>query len=365
MVSKLIVTFAALVLFLVSAATPSPAVPLMPLKTGQWIEMDKQDNRGTKWTVRADVLEEVTLDGKKYFHARVQNYDPPEGDLLRDMYVRSTDTEFIIYRGPGVEESLFKLGPVGTNWTYEGGTVKKEIVAIEQITIPYGGAYTAYKYKQYAISDSTQYNLEWVVPGLWLAKEEDHWVSDPGRIPINSVLARVGANPLMPVKTGMTFIYNSSNNSGQTWHMTQQVLEQVTFGGKQYFHIRETNFYPNGGVEFEGYMRCTDKAAYAYDGAGGEVIFQQVGDVGTTWTRPGGKTDEIVAITDVTVPYGGPFKAYVIRRVHADQPTLYDYEYLVPGLWSVKNTGDWDPITHVLARITQGGANPSLLLLLE
>jgi hypothetical protein len=371
MVGKMIVTFAALVLFLVSAATPSPAVPLFPLKTGQWMEMDKQDYSGAKWTVRADVLEEVTLgqDQKKYFHVRQQNYDPPEGDVLRDIYVRSTDTEFFIYISEsGGEEALFKLGPLGTKWTYEGGAIQKELVDTEEITIPYGGTYTAYKYKQYAVSDPTGgYDLEWVVPGLGLAQEEDHWASNPARIPINSVLARVGANPLFPLKTGMTFIYNSSNISGQTWHMTIQVLEQVTFSGKQYFHLRETNYYPNGGVEFDGYMRCTDKAAYGYDGAGGEFIFLQVGDVGTTWTPHPGETDEIVSIVDVTVPYGGPFKAYVNRRVHDDQPTLYDYEYVVPGLWSVKNTGDWDTpkITHVLARITQGGANPSLMLLLE
>jgi hypothetical protein len=90
------------------------------------------------------------------------------------------------------------------------------------------------------------------------------------------------AAPLFPMKTGMTLIYNSSNTSGQTWHMTQQVLEQVTFNNKQYFRVRETNYYPNSGVDFDGYMRCTDTAAYAYDGATGEFIAFQIGNVGTT-----------------------------------------------------------------------------------
>jgi hypothetical protein len=357
-------------------AAPVRAAQLFPLHTGQWMEQNKQDQLGAKWTVRVDVLEEVTLDvldqgtmvGKKYFHVREQNYDPPEGDVLGDFYVRSTDTELFIFN-QGVEEVAFKLGPVGTNWIYEGGTTKKEIAAVEQITIPYGGTYTAYKYKQYAVSDPTGgYDLEWVVPGLgWIAQEEDHWVSNPARIPVNAVLARVGANPLFPLKTGMTLTYNSSNTSGQTWHMTQQVLEQVTLSDKQYFHVRETNFYPNGGVDFEGYLRSTDKAVYFYDGAGGEFIAFQVGDVGTTWTPHPGETDEIVAIAEVTVPYGGPFKAYVIRRVQADQPTKYDYEYLVPGLWSVKNTGDWETpaITHVLAGVTQRGNTAALSLLLD
>jgi hypothetical protein len=69
----------------------------------------------------------------------------------------------------------------------------------------------------------------------------------------------------------------------------------------------------------------------------------------------------------VTVPYGGPLKAYVNRRVHTDQLNLYDYEYVVQGLWSVENTGDWDTpkITHVLASLTQGSSSPALLLLLQ
>ena len=59
-----------------------------------------------------------------------------------------------LYRGAG-EEPAFKLGPVGTTWIYEDErhNTKRVIVAIEPITIPYGGTYTAYKYKQYNIND--------------------------------------------------------------------------------------------------------------------------------------------------------------------------------------------------------------------
>lgn len=171
-------------------AAPAQAAQLFPLQTGNWMEQDKQDNLGTKWTVRVDILEEVTLDGKKYFHVREQNYDG--GGEVGNFYIRSTDTELFIYRSPGVEEPAFKLGEVGTNWIYEGGATKKEIVAIEKITIPCGGTYTAHKYKQNPINDPTKYQFEWVVPGLgWIAKEEDHWGANTV-----AVLARMKMNPL-------------------------------------------------------------------------------------------------------------------------------------------------------------------------
>jgi len=184
---------ALLIFFGVLLAAPVQAAQLFPLQTSRWTEADKQDNLGSKWVARADILEEVTLDNTKYFHGRVLNYDPPEGDVLRDMYIRSTETEVYFWNGPGLGETLvFTLGPVGTSWTYDGGARKKEIVAIEQITIPYGGSYTAHKYKSYSISDPSRYNLEWVVPGLGLAKEEDHWADNPARIPLISLLARAG-----------------------------------------------------------------------------------------------------------------------------------------------------------------------------
>jgi len=83
-------------------AAPAQAAQLFPLQTGQWMEQDKQDNLGTKWTVRVDVLEEVTLDGKKYFHVREQNYDGP-GTGENHNNIRSTDTELFIYRGAGIQ----------------------------------------------------------------------------------------------------------------------------------------------------------------------------------------------------------------------------------------------------------------------
>ncbi len=114
-----------LVLMLGLLATSAQAAQLFPLKTGIWMEMDRQDNLGNKWTVRIDALEEVTLDGKQYFHVRQQNYDPLEEIVLEDFYLRSTDTEAYRYNGPGLGETLvLRTGPVGTSRTIDGGAKK-------------------------------------------------------------------------------------------------------------------------------------------------------------------------------------------------------------------------------------------------
>jgi hypothetical protein len=108
-------TLVLLTLAFMLMAAPAWADQLFPLRSGLWSEMDKQDNLGNQWTMRWNVLEEVTLDGQNYFHVQQHNYDPIEGDTLKEFYIRSTDTEVWAWNGPGLGETLgFKLGPVGT-----------------------------------------------------------------------------------------------------------------------------------------------------------------------------------------------------------------------------------------------------------
>jgi len=367
---RYVVKISLAMLLLACLAVSAQAAQLFPLQTGRWMEQDKQDNLNNKWTVRIDVLEEVTLDGKKYFHVREQNYDG--GGEVGDFYVRSTDTELFIYRSPGVEEPAFKLGPVGTNWIYEGGDTKKEIVAIEEVTIPYGGTYTAYKYGQGPIGGS-YLQFEWVVPGLgWIAKEEDHWGANT-----LASLARAGMNPFFPFKTGMVMEYNSWDSVGNTWHMRLQVLEQVTLSNKQYYHMRQLNYDPYhqyGGPKTldDFYLRGDDKALYLYDGVGGENIVFKAADKLTSWTRPesgGITTTQILDIVQVTVPYGGPLTAYKHQNTWTNgsvtSPPWYDY--VVPGLTMVKiedNDNNGRTFTHVLASMRMGSAGAALNLLL-
>jgi hypothetical protein len=374
MIMRYVVKISLATLLLACLAVSAQAAQLFPLQTGRWMEQDKQDvDGGTKWTVRTDVLEEVTLDNKKYFHVRQQNYDG--GGDVRDFYIRSTDTELFIYRSRGVEELGFQLGPVGTSWIYEGGATRKVILATdatEEVNIPYGGTYKAYKYGQGPVGESNL-QFEWVVPGLgWIAKEEDHWGANT-----LAFLARAGMNPFFPFKTGVVMEYNSSDNGGHTWHMRLQVLEQVTLSGKQYYHMRQFNYDPyhqNGGpVTLEDfYLRGDDKAVYLYDGVGGENIVFKAADKLTSWTRPesgGTVTTQIVDIVQVTVPYGGSFTAYKHKNTWTDgsmtSPPWYDY--VVPGLTMVRiedNDDNCRTFTHVLARVTMGSTTSAVNLLL-
>jgi hypothetical protein len=360
-------------------AAPAQAAQLWPLKTGAWMELDKQDNLGNKWTVRIDVFEEATLDGKQYFRVVIQNIDPLQGDVGRESYLRSTDTEVYAYNGQGLGETLgFKTGSVGDYWIYDGGTKRKQIEAIEPITIPYGGTYNAYKYKHYRINDPTRYDLEWVVPGLGWAKEEDHWASDPLRIPINAVLARAGQNPLFNLKTGTRLIYNSSDNTGQTWHMNMEVREQITLSGKIYTHLRQTNYDPYQNNLQDGfYIRCTDKEVYKHNGNGEDIVFRAA-DKGTSWSYPANGGTVYVTVEDIVqvgVPLGNSFVAYVHRTYFMPQggpasPSWYDY--VVPGETIVKMVDNWldvpgrVPLTHVLAqKLRPQDLSPIILLLVE
>jgi hypothetical protein len=370
------VAFLALLCLLIAA--PAQAAQLWPLKTGAWMEQDKQDNLGKKWTVRVDVLEEQTLDGKKYFHVREQNYDG-EGEV-DDFYIRSTETEVYGYNGSGLGETLgFRTGSVGDYWIYDGGTKRKQIEAIELIIIPYGGTYTAYKYKHYNLSTPDKYDLEWVVPGLvWIAKEEDHWVSNPLRIPLNAVLARAGQNPLFNLKTGTRLIYNSSDNTGQTWHMNMEVREQVTLNGKIYTHLRQTNYDPYQNNLQDGfYIRCTDKEVYKDNGNGEDIVFRAA-DKGTSWSYPANGGTVYVTVEDIVqvgVPLGSSFVAYVHRTYFMPpggpaSPSWYDY--VVPGETIVKMVDLWlddpnrAPLTHVLAqKLLPQDLSPIILLLFE
>ena len=235
---------------------PAQAAKLFPLQTRQWMEMDKQDQAGHKWTVRGDVLEEVTLNNKKYFHVQQQNYDPVEGDTFDNNYIRSTDTELFIYIGDG-ELLAFRTGLVGDSWEHQEFhddgtpfTVHKEIVSTNDlINIPYGGTYSAYKYKQYPSDDPSKYHFEWVVPGLgWIAKEEDYWVSGGRATPINSVLARMDKNPA-PWTGNYSFVdidypqQTTTLNDIRGLNDLGQIVGSYTSGGRQYAFFKNGDTY--------------------------------------------------------------------------------------------------------------------------
>lgn len=392
----IVVRMAMLVLVGLLFAAPAQAAQLFPLQTGRWMEMDKHDNSGNTWKVRMMVFEEVPLDQKQYFRVQELYYDPygtNGGDTFSEFYMRSTETEVFFYNGPGAGETLaFRTGQVGDFWEHqeedESGTpytVRKEIVSInDSITIPYGGTYTAYQYKQYNINNPlnipipTRYDLEWVVPGLGFVQEEDHWVdqSQTGRIPLTSALARVGSNPLfIPLKTGMRLTYDASDQQNHTWKMRLYVEEQVTLNdGLTYFRMRQTDYDPIGGDRNnEFYARCNAGQMFVrkLDENPAHLEWQAAGP-GTAWNFP--KPPDTIykrinSITPINV-LGGSYLAYVtqlsLSSSFSQAASIYDY--VVPGLGPVymedyinDPTGTRAPLIFTL---TQGGASPAVNLLL-
>jgi hypothetical protein len=384
MIMRFVVKISLAMLLLACLVVSAQAAQLFPLQTGRWMEMDKHDNSGNTWTVRMMVLEEVTRDQKQYFRVQELYYDPygtDGGDTFSEFYIRSTETEVWFYNGVG-ETLAFKNGNQDEFWEDqdEGRTIRKEIVSTnDSITIPYGGTYSAYKYKHYDILEPTRYDLEWVVPGLGLVKEEDHWtdLSQTGRIPLNSALARVGSNPLfIPLKTGMRLTYDARDNQNNTWKMKIEVKEQVTLNDNEtYFHMRQTDYDPIGGdVDNEFYVRCNASQVYArklnenpahleYQAAGPETIWNYQKTV-MIYKR-------ITGIQPVNV-LGRSFLAYVTDQ--SPNPSFPDTflmsEFVVPGLGPVKMS-DWliaesnrAPLQFILTGITQGSPNGAVNLLL-
>ncbi len=389
MLARLLATFVSLALLSIAAA--SQAAPVFPLQVGMWTEMDKHDNLNPQnhWVVRTYVLEEALLDGNNYFHIQELNYDPYGGETFSDFYLRSTDTAVYFYNGPGLGETkVFQLGPVGTKLTYqqEGGTVYKEIVAIENITIPYGGTQSAYKFQNYEVrTDQTTspYWYEWVVPGLpGLAQEQDYYIQNPAAAPYFSVLARVGANPLFfPLKTGMRLTYDASDQPGHTWKMTVQVMEQVTLNdGLTYFHMRQKDYDPIAGdVNKEFYLRCTSSQVYVrkLDENPAHLEYQAAAP-GTSWNypqvvkgTPGTIYKQITGIQTANV-LGRSFPAYVTNK--SPDPSfpmnLLMSEFIVPGMGPVEMLDWWiadpnrAPLQFLLTGVSQGGAGPAVSLLL-
>jgi hypothetical protein len=297
--------------------------------------------------------------------------------------MRSTETEVYFYNGPGAGETLaFCTGDQGYNWTYqdESGTIFKKIVSTnDSITIPYGGTYTAYKYIHYNVNDPDRFDYEWVVPGLGLVKEEDHWLdqSQSGRIPLNAALARVGSNPLfIPLKTGMRLTYDASDQQSHTWKMKIEVKEQVTLNdGLTYFRMRQTDYDPIGGdVNNDFYARCDASHMYArkLDENPAHLEFQAAGP-GTAWNYPRDPYTIYKQITDIQ-PVNVLGKSYLAYVTNKSPDSAFPIEsitseFVVPGLGPVEmldyrvDDPGRTPLQFLLTGITQGSANAAVNLL--
>jgi hypothetical protein len=142
--------------------------------------------------------------------------------------------------------------------------------------------------------------------------------------------------PLEP-DVGTVFQFRRTNREGISWTNTLQIMGTVTLNGLTYLQMRHSNYEP-GLVENFG-IRITDSQIYALMGAE-ELLLWQTGPLGMVWTA-GDKQTKIRAITCVTTPYGGPFRAYVLE---SHVPALNSpcwYEYYIPGVGCIREVDHW------------------------
>ena len=166
------------------------AAQLWPLQVGQKYAYRQSDPCNTTWTVQSIVNGQTTINSIDYFHLQEFNYynEPVWKDIG---YFRSTESQLYSYNPDGDEYLEFQKGDVGTKWILyrpneEYNYEVKEIVSIEQVTVPYDTLDGAYKYRNYACVDPNNLSMgksddwyEWIVPGVGWVKEEDYWTDGP------------------------------------------------------------------------------------------------------------------------------------------------------------------------------------------
>lgn len=178
---------------------------LVPQDVGVWYEYNKHDSATpqNEWTVKLEVLDKVTVGTQEYSKIGEWGYDG-SGDYSEFLF-RSTETA--VYSFDGVSESLvWQIAPVGTQWDFphslgsQTGKTVKEIVSIEQVSVPYGTFGNAYVHQNYfdfenPLIDNSPYFYEYIVPDVGLVKEIDYNLRPEQLYPPHiQELARVGAN---------------------------------------------------------------------------------------------------------------------------------------------------------------------------
>ncbi len=178
------------------------AEPLFPLHVGLRGESNRRDSDDpvNEWAVHWEVKSQVTYNSVDYFQLQVWNYD--NDSAFKDLYWRSTEEAVYGYNPGGADYLEFQKAPVGTAWSFyqehDGLDYKFiEIVAIEQVTVPYGTFNEAYNHRRYRCENSdgsgnrSPYWYEWIVPGVGMVKEVDYWTRETQVPPLTSELISV------------------------------------------------------------------------------------------------------------------------------------------------------------------------------
>jgi hypothetical protein len=384
MSGRILVTFAALVFWLIPALAPAASLPLFACQLGDYTQFDGSDGLGNQWKAKLKVVaENIALNGQTYFHIRLQNWDPYRSNprIAEDFLLRSTAENAFLCKG-GPEWRQFSTTGTPSNWMYYDppGQIENftqvEVTGPMPITIPIG-TLQAYENK-FIYNESSHPFPPWyayLVPGPGVIKDVDTDV-DPARGQRTLVLNSAGSDPvsLFKLKTGLRLIYDASDKLGKKWQMTWLVQEQVTFGGHTYFRIRQNNYSSSigGDGDWEFYLRSsTNQAWISYDGVT-EHLAYQAASPGTNWNYPdpwdpGTDYINIASIGPINV-IGGSLLAYRHNGAYTEGGTWIDY--VVPGL-GIARREDSDlpgparaPLIFTLTKLIQGSATPAVNMLL-
>ena len=176
-----------MLVFLPAMVGTTFAEPLFPLHVGLRWEYNRRDSDDpvNQWPMQFEITSQVTYNSVDYFQLQIWNYDN-DSAYEDEGYIRSTETAVYGYNPTGDDYLEFQAAPVGTKWIFyqeEHGFYYKviEIVAIEQVTVPYGTFNEAYNHRRYRCANSdgsgdrSPYWYEWIVPGVGMVKEVDYW----------------------------------------------------------------------------------------------------------------------------------------------------------------------------------------------
>lgn len=173
------------VIFLVMAGVTFAEPLLSPMHRGLGFVYKETKADSIRYIV-GEFTEKLNLNSMDYY--LLESWELDSGDLPEPVdLVRSTETGVYSY-SPAGDLLQFQKARVGTTWTlyepHSSGLNYKviEIVAIEQVTVPYGTFNKAYKHRRYRCADPADLSqgyspdwYEWIVPGVGVVKKVDYW----------------------------------------------------------------------------------------------------------------------------------------------------------------------------------------------
>ncbi len=159
-----------------------------------------------------------------------------------------------------------------------------------------------------------------------------------------------------PLSEGRIWTYHCEDATGNTWTETRQVVGSSEINGKHFYQVR----LDEKDEVIDVNVLSTNYALVGLDDQGNEWMDYVIAPEGFIVIPEPNRIRELVAIEAITVPFGGPYKAYSYGKTATDQPSLpspFLIESFVPGIGFVKIVDHWQinpPVTKELVSIAPG-----------